>query len=124
MTATFTSRGKASVTIIDLNLFREFGRGAGTVRVGGESVMHLGPEDHAKFVARLGDANRLAEDWRHFRIALELFVSAAIDWLDDVDRRDGHEPDGDESEDEEGQYSIPGMTFLIGANEDDEPTDN
>lgn len=85
--------------------------------------MHLGPIEHAKFIASLTDSRRIAQQWFHFRAALELFVAAGIELLDAMDGDSEGESDGTESEDDEGQYSIPGQLCLSGATEDDEPDD-
>jgi len=86
--------------------------------------MYLGQAEHAKFIANVTDANRLAEQWHHFRAALELFVGAGISLLDAMDGDGEAESDGTENEDDEGQYSIPGQLYLSGATEDDEQDDN
>jgi hypothetical protein len=61
------------------------------------------------------------DDEKRQRAAIEYWVETAIDWLNSVDAQDGVEGDGDELEDDEGQYWVPGGLLPPGSLDDDEP---
>lgn len=82
-------------------------------------MIHLMGE-HAKQLASPGGPARLTAQWQYFRVTLELFVAAGIDLLDAMQGEPDDETDGTESEDDEGQYWIPGRPLLPGSLEDDE----
>jgi hypothetical protein len=65
-------------------------------------------------------ADRRAAEWLYFRAAIETFVTAGIALLDAMQGEPDDETDGTESEDDEGEYWIPGAMLLAGALEDDE----